>query len=77
MKIIDHPTIISAGELKMSNGCQPNRLVLRLEGGSYQPYIIHHETMKVVGDSFVHEFFYDGSYFSTLEAAEKAFRERT
>jgi hypothetical protein len=76
MKIIDHPTILSAGELKVANGCMPNRLVLRLEGGSYQPYIIHHETMKVVGDTFVHDAFYDGTYFSTLEAAEKAFKAK-
>ena len=76
MNIQNHPSILNAGEIRIQSGCVPHRVVLRHEPESYQKYVTHMENLKLNGDTFEHESFYWGHYFSTLEAAEKDFQER-
>ena len=84
IKIIDEPSILQATAIKVSEGLQPNRLVLRKVDGPH-PYSIHRENlsfqMNVFGEpqvlTWVHREFYWGNYFKTLGEAKQAFYERT
>jgi hypothetical protein len=76
MKIINHPSIIQASAVKIVDGCAPTRLVIRDEGG-YHPYVVHKEDMKIVGETLIHQDFYDGHYYGCLEDAQYDFNERT
>jgi hypothetical protein len=76
VKIINHPSIIQASAVKIVDGCAPTRLVIRDEGG-YHPYVVHKESMTIEGNELVHQDFYDGHYYHSLEAAKRDFNERT
>jgi hypothetical protein len=76
MKIENHPSILDAKPIIMQSGCVPHRIVLRWETESYHPYVTHMENLKLEGDTLVHEDFYCGHYFSTLEDAQRDFASR-
>lgn len=84
IKIIDEPSILQATAIKVSEGLQPNRLVLRKVDGPH-PFSIHRENlsyqMNVFGEpqvlTWVHREFYWGQYFTSLAHAKEAFYELT
>ena len=79
MKIKNDASVIDAKVLKIIEGLKPHRVVLRkLHDDEYCPYVTHVENMRLDtdGNTFVHEEFYWGHYFTTLEEAKKDFEER-
>lgn len=77
IKINNHPSILRASTIEISEGLQPHRMVLRKNGDEY---ITHRENLEPIqnGDvlEFQHRDFYWGHYFSSLEAAIKDFEDR-
>lgn len=76
MKIINEPSILNATSVKISNGCHPNRMVLRhVSDDEVMPYVVHRENLKVNGDFLIHRDFYSGQYFDNLKEAEEYFKQ--
>ncbi len=81
MKILNHPTILSASPIKIEEGLNPYRIVLRKTIDQYGArYITHRENLlpKQDGDTLEwhHREFYWGHYFASLSDAEKDYMER-
>ena len=78
MKIKNEKTVLYGTSLKVSNGTKPHRIVIRHLPNEYKPYVTHMENMKLEDlETFVHEFFYSGHYFSSMEDAVQDFKERS
>lgn len=77
MKVRDHGSIVTAGAVKIEEGCRPSRIVLRTVDG-YEPWTTHLETLKIDPKSnmLVHESFQWGHYFEKREHAEVDFKAR-
>jgi hypothetical protein len=76
MNIKNDPSVLLHSPIQIQEGLRPYRFVLRHEPGQFQPFISHRENLKLVGDTWVHEDFYWGHYFSSKDEAEKDFRDR-
>jgi len=83
LKIKDEPDVVIGSKVVWSEGCKPYRVVLRkLEPGQY---CTHKETLGIEGDTFVHDSYFSGNYFSefptkndevSYKKALEDFRER-
>jgi hypothetical protein len=80
MKVFDHPSILQATVIKVEEGSQPNRIVLRHVEDNNTPYVVHSETLepKQNGDvlEWHHRDFCNGHYVATLEAAKNIFESK-
>ena len=77
MKIKDHPTIVWASAVVISQGTKPHRVVLRHVPESHDPWVTHMENLKIVdAETLEHESFYWGHYFEEKEHAEADFHAR-
>jgi hypothetical protein len=75
MKVINHPTILMGKEIRVSDGTFPHRIVLRKNENS--EYTTHMENLVVQNNNeFVHDSFYWGHYFNSLDEAKRDFEER-
>ena len=78
MKIKNEKTVLYGTVVKVSDGMNPHRVVLRFIEGELHPYVTHMESMKVQdSNTLVHDEFYWGHYFSNKEEAENDFNERS
>lgn len=69
MNIKNHDSIIECGKITIENGYLPYRYVLRYVPDSFHQYVTHREILKLEGDTFVHDSFECGHYFTTKELA--------
>lgn len=78
MKIVNDETIIDHSPILIKNGYNPFRYVLRHVPESYEPYVIHEETMKLAsdGNTWVHDSFFNGRYYESLDVASDDFQQR-
>jgi hypothetical protein len=77
LKIKNDPEIMEATPIVIHDGMKPHRLVLRFLEDSYQPYATHMEDMRLEEhDTWVHEAYYHGHYYGSLELAKSDFEDR-
>jgi len=78
MKIKNEKTVLYGTAVKVSDGMNPHRVVLRFIEDELHPYVTHMESMKVQDpNTLVHDAFYWGHYFAKKEDAENDFNERS
>jgi hypothetical protein len=70
LKIKDEPDVLIGSKVVWSEGCKPYRVVLRkLEPGQY---VTHKETLGIEGDTFMHDSWFSGNYFSEFPTKDDA-----
>lgn len=79
MKIKNEESVMYGSAIKIADGTMPHRVVLRKVEDSYQPYVTHYENMRLEdgGNTWVHDSFYWGHYFSSKDDAVKDYEERS
>ncbi len=78
MKIKNEETVLYGTAVKVVDGTKPHRVVMRHLPDEYQANVTHMENMKLEDlETFIHESFYWGHYFSKKEDAERDFKERS
>jgi len=77
MKIENESSIIDSKNIIIVNGYLPYRYVLRYVPDSFHQYVTHREVMKLEGDTFIHDSFECGHYFSSIDLAKADLEKRT
>lgn len=68
-KFENHPSIMEASRIIISEGSQPYRMVLRKL--DEKEYVTHLETLALDGDTWKHTSFFQGHYFNVHSDSEE------